>query len=400
MDALTDLGKNVGRRSGVASSREHVFDSTLDLHRPLLLDFLGSRALVRVLVEAGLERDREKCAVLGRELERLFEYLLGASVHSFEGTSWECPQPLGRAMTDSARSLRSVLFRSLQAVLAPLPVRWFKKVPGAAFVYTTVYRRLKPHGETEVECLGHRLHVHAHDEGIARQILVKGIYEAAESRFFETWLRPGMGVLDVGANFGYFTVLAARAVGEKGAVHAFEPEPGNFALLEKNLKTNGYVDRAHAHNVALGDAPGAALLFTDPANLGNPSLAKDNVPDAAGSVRVAIVTLDSMLDRLPKIDLLKMDVQGFEACVLAGARGLLERDRPTLLLEIWPKGLRRAGDDPVAFLEGLVALGYAMHALGDDGKAAATIAVHELVDACDRRADGEEFQNVLFVPRA
>lgn len=295
-----------------------------------------------------------------------------------------------------------MLFRSLQAVLAPLPVRWFKKVPGAALVYTAIYRRLKPHGETEVECLGHRLLVNAHDEGIARQILVKGIYEAAESRFFMDWLRPGMAVLDIGANFGYFTVLAARAVGGKGSVHAFEPEPGNFALLSKNIEANGYA-QARAHRVALSDAPGQATLFTDPSNLGNPSLAKENVPEEGGAVSVELVTLDGFLDGLgaarpSKIALLKMDVQGFEAKVLAGAKEMLERDRPWMLVEIWPKGLRRAGTDPIAFLEGLVALGYRLRRLDDSGKPEGEVSVRELVEACDRKADGEEFQNVLFVP--
>ncbi|MBS2019101.1 MAG: FkbM family methyltransferase [Deltaproteobacteria bacterium] len=299
-------------------------------------------------------------------------------------------------------TLRRVLFRSLQLALAPLPVRWFKKIPGVPTIYKAVYRRLKPEGETVVECLGHRLHVNAHDEGIARQILVKGIYEAAETRFFTRWLQPGMSVLDVGANFGYFTVLAARAVGDRGSVHAFEPEPGNFALLQRNVAEHGY-RWAHPHRLALSDAPGRAELFTDPSNLGNPSLTEANVPEKGGSVDVELVTLDGFLGELGerrRVDLLKMDVQGFEGKVLAGAQRMLERDRPWMLLEIWPKGLRRAGTEPLDLLQGLSAMGYRLRELDEEGHPGRTLGVEELVARCDRMVDGEEFQNVLFEPVA
>lgn len=302
-----------------------------------------------------------------------------------------------------ARGVRGALVRSLRAGLARLPAQHLKKVPGVASAYGAAYRLFGPSGEIEVECLGHRLHLRADDQGIARQVVMTGIYEPQESNFFMEWLRPGMTVLDVGANFGYFTVLAARGVGPSGRVHAFEPEPGNFARLEKNIEANGYSGRATAHRIALSDAPGRAELFTDPANLGNPSLARKNVPVGKGSVMVDVLTLDAFLESLgpsrPRVDLVKMDTQGFEPQVIAGARELLARDRPWLLLEIWPNGVRRAGGDPAALLNNLVAQGYAIRRLDEKGRPGATVEVGELLSSCDRRHTGEDFENVVFDPR-
>lgn len=300
--------------------------------------------------------------------------------------------------------MRARLFGLLQKVLAPLPVRHFKKVPGVAWAYTKIYRSLKPHGVKEIEAVGHRMVVHVHDEGIARQLLIKGIYEEEETHFFLEWLEPGMAVLDIGANFGYFTLLASKAVGSTGRVISFEPEPANFALLTKNIELNRYA-HARGYQLALSDHEGTLRLFTDAANLGNPSLSAKNVPDSGAFVDVRTLTLDAFLageveDPLPRFHLLKMDVQGAEALVMTGAKELLERDRPWLLLEIWPKGLRNMGSDPLVFLRGLEALGYTARRVSRSGGSGAKLDAEEIVRLCERREEGEDFINLLFEPRA
>lgn len=297
--------------------------------------------------------------------------------------------------------MKRFLFRSLRRVLAPLPVRWFAKVPGAAFVYTAIYRSLKPHGVQEVSCLGHRMMVNTHDEGVARQILIKGIYEEEETHFFLEWLKPKMSVIDIGANVGYFTLLACKAVGRGGTVLAFEPEPGNFALLEKNIALNEY-PQARPFALALADRKGTVRLFTDRANLGNPSLAAGNVPPSADSVEVSTVALDDLLagqEDLPaRFDLIKMDAQGAEALVIEGAIELLKRDRPTLLIEFWPKGLRNMGSDPVAFLERLEGLGYAIKHVNRRGAVGPPLRPADVVRSCEARERGAGFVNLIFDP--
>jgi FkbM family methyltransferase len=299
--------------------------------------------------------------------------------------------------------MKKALFGILQRVLAPLPVRHFKKLPGVAYVYTRIYRSLKPHGVVELECVGHRMVVNSHDEGIARQLLIKGIYEEEETHFFLEWLKPGMAVLDIGANFGYFTLLASKAVGPEGKVLAFEPEPGNFALLEKNVALNGYA-QARPIPVALSNRKGTVRLFTDSANLGNPSLSASNVPPSAAHVDVPTIELDELLatekDLPGHFDFIKMDVQGAEALVIEGAMKLLERDRPTLLMEFWPKGLRNMGSDPRAFLERLDALGYDTRRVSRHGGTGPSLAASEVLRMCEQRDEGEDFTNLLFEPRA
>lgn len=297
--------------------------------------------------------------------------------------------------------MRARLFGLLQKVLAPLPVRHFKKLPGVAWVYTRIYRSLKPHGVREIECVGHRMVVHVHDEGVARQLLIKGIYEEEETHFFLEWLKPGMAVLDIGANFGYFTLLAAKAVGSAGRVVSFEPEPANFSLLEKNIELNAYA-QARGFQIALSDHEGTVRLFMDPANLGNPSFSERNIQTTSGFVDVPAVTLDALLARerdMPaRFDFMKMDVQGAEALVIGGARELLARDRPWLLVEFWPKGLRNMGADPLAFLHDLEALGYSAGRVTRDGGPSAKLDPAEILRICERREEGEDFINLLFQP--
>jgi FkbM family methyltransferase len=295
--------------------------------------------------------------------------------------------------------MKDWLFRSLRTALAHLPVPWFRKVPGAAAIYTAVYRKLKPHGIEELECLGLRMLVHTHDEGVARQLMIKGIYEELETEFFLAWLKPGMGVLDLGANFGYFTLIASKVVGPTGRVFAFEPEPGNRALLEKNIAFNGF-SQARALPFAVSDKAGSLRLFVDSANLGNPSIAQGNVPSKAGFVDVRTISVDEFFstegDVPPRIDLVKMDVQGAEALVIRGATELLARDRPLLLIELWPLGLRNVGTDPLAFLKELEALGYSARRITRDGTSGEKLGAEEIVRICDRREEGETFINLLF----
>src|SRR4051812_36357932 len=137
--------------------------------------------------------------------------------------------------------LFSALFRRFYAT----PVAdliW--KVPGSMRLYRLLMGRLKP---TTVDVLGHRIHLDPNDSLL---LSVNGVYEETEARLFEQSIRPGDVVVDVGGHIGYYTLLAARAVGATGHVYAFEPERGNFALLAENVAANGYADRVTAVNKA------------------------------------------------------------------------------------------------------------------------------------------------------
>lgn len=173
---------------------------------------------------------------------------------------------------------------------------------------------------------------HSHDNTIGRSLNLYGEWSEPETFVFAQMLRPGDVVVEAGANIGTHTVMLSAAVGEQGQVHAFEPQRHAYQLLCANAALNQCIN-VHAHHAALGDQMGSvAFPAFDPrqtVNFGAVSLLMDQQNLAHESVPMQ--TVDSL--RLPRLDLLKADVEGFEINVLRGARQSLEQHRPLLHLE-------------------------------------------------------------------
>jgi FkbM family methyltransferase len=152
-------------------------------------------------------------------------------------------------------------------------------------------------------------------------------------RWIEEYLKPGDVLYDVGANVGAYTLVAALAVPEARIV-AFEPGPANFAALCANLELNAVSDRVTPIPLALGDQPRSASLDADASVAGaSPRVGTD----AAGGARVLVDRLDDVTERfdLPLPDHLKLDVDGAELAVLAGAERLLaDADTRSLMVEL------------------------------------------------------------------
>jgi FkbM family methyltransferase len=164
-----------------------------------------------------------------------------------------------------------------------------------------------------------------------------GLYELAKAAAMRDLLAPGATFVDVGANKGDFSVLAATLVGDAGRVLAFEPEPENCRWIERTLALN---ERRNVRlfPLALGDRDGEAVL-----QLSRQSGAHTLVPGlpgrAEGELRVPTRTLDGLLAELgtPRVDVLKLDVEGFELPVLRGAsRTLASNPALVLLLDLHP----------------------------------------------------------------
>ncbi len=165
-----------------------------------------------------------------------------------------------------------------------------------------------------------------------------GAYEEPVQAALAAALRPGDVVLDVGANVGFLTVLAARLVGPSGQVVAFEPVPANARQVRRNAALNRQA-QVRVVEAAVGERDGTATLVLA-RHAGGAALAgADLPPDACGERVVDVVTLDGWLAghaaRLPgPVRLLKVDVEGAEPAVLRGAAGLLAGARPLVLLEV------------------------------------------------------------------
>lgn len=176
------------------------------------------------------------------------------------------------------------------------------------------------------------------DPGQGDPAALTGLYEAPVQAALAGALRPGDVVLDVGANIGFLTVLAARLVGPGGRVVAFEPVPVNARLVRRNAALNRQA-QVEVVQAAVGDRSGRATLVLA-RHAGGAALAGADRPfDACGELTVDLVDLDGWLAanaaRLPgPVRLLKVDVEGAEPAVLRGASGLLTGARPLVLLEV------------------------------------------------------------------
>lgn len=182
-----------------------------------------------------------------------------------------------------------------------------------------------------------------------------------ERTLFQRWIRPGMAVVDVGANLGVYSLLFSKLVGSAGSVIAFEPEPDMFEALAHNCKINR-AENIQLANQALGSARGFAMLSRSLVHGGDNRLAPGHSAGISRTVPVRVVTLDEVVgDR--RVDFIKIDVQGWEREVFRGMQGVLTNN-PNLQIyfEFWPRGLTNAGCDPTELLGYLSDLGFRLAA--------------------------------------
>ena len=154
-------------------------------------------------------------------------------------------------------------------------------------------------------------------------------------------VKPGDVVFDIGANVGDITLHLAKITGEKGAVFSFEPDPFNFKRFKENVGLNTFKN-IHANNLGLGNKAGKfkmALFRTD--NRGMTRIV--DTPSSAVHAEVEITTLDEFLNSHllpPRVNLVKIDVEGYETNVLKGATQFLQKYKPVLFIEVVDDHLR------------------------------------------------------------
>ena len=218
-----------------------------------------------------------------------------------------------------------------------------------------------------------------------------GVYEKAETKFFQTACHSGMTFLDVGANIGYYTAIAARAVGPNGKVIALEPDPESYKYLKQTIAANA-VGNVQAFPFAASDAPATLPLYISHDNRGDNRLYQPgaNWP----KIEVEARPIDALLaeNDIETLDLIKIDVQGYEPKVIAGLSNTIMRSpKLTLLTEFWPKGIRDAGGEACNFLQILRELGLTLYELKADGE------LIELKDNDDliARHQGRRYTNLV-----
>lgn len=211
-------------------------------------------------------------------------------------------------------------------------------------------------GERCAQIFGCRVNLDLCDH-IQRSIYL-GVFEPEETEQVRNYLKPGMTIVDVGANVGYYTLMAAAAVGGAGRVLAFEPSPYAFERLAETLRRNG-VSNVLALPIGLGEAERALPLFM-PQRPGNhtPSMV---AAGRGGGLEVPVRRLDDCLaeHRVERVDLMKIDVEGFEPNVVEGAMGYITRGKVgAILCEFNSYWLGKNGVSAEKFFETLTGLGF------------------------------------------
>jgi FkbM family methyltransferase len=192
------------------------------------------------------------------------------------------------------------------------------------------------------------------DNSTAQEYLARP-YEPGTAALLERLVRPGAIFVDIGAQFGYFTLIGARAARSTGRVYAFEPEARNFRLLERNIALNR-LTTVMALQRAVGDRAGIASMFVY-GDSDSHSLYRH--PDAAvrETISVPVVALDDVLQD-QTVDVIKIDIEGHEPRALTGMQQTIARNPNVVLItELAPVYLRRGGTEPSDYLRQIESLG-------------------------------------------
>lgn len=216
-----------------------------------------------------------------------------------------------------------------------------------------------PDGAVVTSRLGTRFRVHR--DGMFRELFLFGDYESVHSRVFRSLIRPGDVVLDVGANFGWYTAAFARWVGLRGSVHAFEPVPSIAQQTRDAIELNGVSDIVRFNQTGLGSEAGAFVVYTFAGLPHGYASSSDLGRDDAQPHDCRVTTLDAYVAQanLARVDFIKIDVEGHELEALKGGDDLLSReDAPIVAFETNKECLQARDMDATELQNHLMARGY------------------------------------------
>lgn len=280
--------------------------------------------------------------------------------------------------------MRPTILKVIRAVARPFAYRGLSRI----WLLRNAYNRLwglTARGCVEARIQGSRMRLDLRDRVICRTLYVSGVHEPGVTSLVHFYLKPGMVVVDIGAHFGYFTLLAARLVGPHGRVFAFEPEPFGYQMLAENIQLNQY-KQVSSFQAALSDKKGVGcFVVNQTGHRGGHHLSSQS--DSLDSITVPLVTLDDVLleEAASHVDLIKMDIEGWEPKALLGmAQTLKVSGGVSLITEFHPPGLRRAGFDPLSYLDQLTAYGFKLYNIEEPAGTTRAVTPRELLAISER----------------
>ena len=210
--------------------------------------------------------------------------------------------------------------------------------------------------------MDHKIYL-AQNSLVSINLHLMGIHEEKETNLVKSQIKEGEIIVDIGANIGYYTLLFAKLVGASGNVFAFEPEPYNFQLLQKNVKANSY-QNVTIEKKAILDKNGKTNLYLSKSNVGSHSIFP-RTKNHQTCIEVETITLDDYFNNKTgkKISFVKIDAECSEPAVLRGMTSILTNKNLKHLIEYAPSNCRRFDEKFSNFLKFLTEYGFGFHSI-------------------------------------
>lgn len=262
-----------------------------------------------------------------------------------------------------------------------------------------------PYTVKDLSRYGISMIVDVRDPAISKPILALGKYEDGFAQRLLSFVNQETRFVDIGANIGFFTLAVAQRA-TRGRVWSIEPDNQNVRLLRASIALNGFEDRVEVHHVAASDTDGEVFFSTlgYETNIGARFTAKDeatlldrSLAGARKPRKLRARSMDNLL-RGKGVDLVKIDVEGYEPAVFAGMREVLRQQRPVVFSEFAPGTIRHISKtDPGDMLRFVRDCGYALAIVAESG---AVTTMGDDVDAVLARHDARQHHlDLMFIPK-
>lgn len=267
---------------------------------------------------------------------------------------------------------------------------WTASINAVRSAARAVSGLLTPGHDIRISFPGYFLYVRTPDRLVAALLWKYSLPSSFEAEIYRSRIKPGMTVMEIGANVGFYTLLFSGLTGEKGRVMAFEPEPLNFRLLARSAAENGRANIT-CRQAAVSDKSGKVNLYIYEESRGDNCIY--DCGDGRPSVETDAVSIDETLGPDGKVDFIKMDIQGAEyKAVLGMERTIRNSPGLTILCEFAPGLIRKAGDSPERLLNKFMEYGFTLNYLDDDSHSVKTASPGELLALCP----GAQYLNLLL----
>jgi len=243
-----------------------------------------------------------------------------------------------------------------------------------------------------IEIYGHKMFL---DKKDCLRLSVHGVYEELETKTINENIKEGDTVLDIGANIGYYTLIFARLVGKSGKVFAFEPDPENFSILERNIKINNYKNVTLVKSAVSNFSGKTKLFLSDDAKLH--SLYKNN--ENGKAIEIKTIKLDDFFkDYKNGINFIKIDIEGSEMPAFEGMSQIIRKNNNIkIATEFKPILLKKFGTNPRNVIDFLLVNNFKLYNIDYEANKVRLINQDQLLK--NYREDDGGFTNLLCIKK-